>query len=261
MMLSTTSLKKQIPSSRKVLVVLQMGLLCTSLQAQEIAPPDEEWSSLKIKLSALKTWGTKQYTYSAREPGGKVAKIIGTIALSTEVTEDAVLLRDSFQITYRGENLSLEMAHTCRKDNFLSPTRIESKGEGSDEVATFVATVTKGKATVHSQDGGNTTREIPEGTITTAAMMRLVTLVPRTPGKTYSYEHSLESEELNLKKKYRLSVLQPEAITIGDSQVECSKFKLTGGGISPAYYWVTKNGVLQRLMMDDRKVIELKDTP
>ena len=66
---------------RKVLVVLQMGLLCTSLQAQEIAPPDEEWSSLKIKLSALKTWGTKQYTYSAREPGGKATKIIGTITL------------------------------------------------------------------------------------------------------------------------------------------------------------------------------------
>jgi len=36
---------------------------------------------------------------------------------------------------------------------------------------------------------------------------------------------------------------------------------LTGGGIRPAYYWVSKEGVLQRLMMDDRKIVELIDAP
>ena len=94
-----------------------------------------------------------------------------------------------------------------------------------------------------------------------AAMMRLVTLVSRTPGKAYSYKYSLESEEMNLKEKYRLEVLPPETITSGERQVQCSKFKLTGGGIHPVYYWVTQDGVLQRVMMDDRKVMELAGTP
>lgn len=253
--------KRESIMLRNVLIILHMVLLSASLPAQEIDTPDKEWGSLEITLSALNTWGTRQYTYSAREPGGKATRIIGTTTMSTEVTEDAVILRDSFQITYKGEKLSLEMVHTCRKDNFLSPTRIESKGEGSDEVASFVATVADGKATVRFQDGRDATREIPDGTITMAAMMRLVTLVPRTPGKSYCYEYSLESEELNLKEKYRLIVLPPETITIGERQVECSKFELTGGGISPVYYWVTTDGVLQRLVMDDRKVVELKDTP
>lgn len=40
----------------------------------------------------------------------------------------------------------------------------------------------------------------------------------------------------------------------------CSKFQLTGGGIHPAYYWVTGEGVLQRVMLDERKVIELQES-
>ncbi|MCX6868663.1 MAG: hypothetical protein NTV46_21160 [Verrucomicrobia bacterium] len=47
-----------------------------------------------IILSALKTWGTKHYTYSAREPGGKATNILGTVSLSTELTDDAVILKD-----------------------------------------------------------------------------------------------------------------------------------------------------------------------
>lgn len=246
---------------RAATIVLLLALVSAVGQAEDTASQEADWASQDITLPALKTWATKHYTYSAREPGGKATNILGTVTLSTELTDDAVILKDKYQMTYRGERVSLEIIHTCGKDNFLSPTRIESKGEGSDEVATFVATVAKGKAMVRARDGRQSVRDLPDGTITMAAMMRLVTLVSRTPGKTYSYEYSLESEEMNLKKKYRLEVLPPETITIGDRQVQCSKFKLTGRGIDPVYYWVTKDGVLQRLMMDDRKVMELEGTP
>jgi len=241
--------------------VLSLALLSAVAQGEDRASQDADWASLDVNLSALKTWGTKHYTYSAREPGGKATKVLGTVSLSTELADDAVILKDNYQMTYRGEKLSLEISHTCKQDNFLSPTRIESKGEGSDEVATFVATVANGKATVRPQDGRQSARDLPEGTITIAAMMRLVTLVSRTPGKTFSYKYSLESEEMNLKGNYHLEVLTPEAITSGDRQVQCSKFKLTGGGIHPVYFWVTKNGVLQRLMMDDWKVMEFEARP
>jgi hypothetical protein len=241
--------------TRKLAVVLPLVLVCALARAEEGS--DTRWSSLELTLAPLKTWGTRHYTYAAREPGATEARIVGTVSSAVEMTDEAVILRDSFQMTYRGEKLSLEMLHTCRKDNFLSPTRIESNGKGSDAAATFVATVVDGQATVRTKGGRETTREIPDGTITMAAMMRLVTLVPRQPGRSYSYEYSLESEELHLKKEYRLSVLQPETITISERQVVCSKFKLTGGGIHPVYYWVTNHGVLQRLVMDDRKVLEL----
>lgn len=169
-----------------------------------------------------------------------------------------MVLRDRFDITYRGQRMTLETVHACRQDNFLSPTRIESKGEGSDEVRTFVAMVDNGKAVVHSANRPDTVQEIPAGTITAAGMMRLVTLVPRTVGTTFPFGYWLESEELNLKKNYRLTVLPSETIACGGRQVKCSKFQLTGGGISPVFYWVTEDGMLQRMLMDGRKVMELE---
>ena len=246
---------------RVATIVLLLTLVSAIGQAEDTASQAADWASQNLTLSALKTWGTKHYTYTAREPGGKATDILGTVSLSTELTDDAVILKDKYQMTFRGEKVSLEIIHTCVKDNVLSPTRIASKGEGSDEVATFIATVAKGKAMVRTQDGRQSVRDLPDGTITMAAMMRLVTLVSRTPGKIYTYKHSVESEEMNLKENYRLEVLPSETITSSDRQVECSKFKLTGGGIHPVYYWVTKDGVLQRLMMDDRKVMELEGTP
>lgn len=240
---------------RRALMALPVGLLCAGILAEE--GRDTDWSSLKLTLRDLKTWGARHYTYSAREPGGKEVSLSGKVTLTTELKEDAVVLRDSFQVTYKGEKISLDMVHTCRKDAFLSPTRIESEGKGDGEAVTFAATVADGRAEVRRADGRVTTREVPHGTITMAAMMRLVTLVPRTPGKSYSYDYSLESDEMNLKKGYRLSVLEPEEITIGDRKVKCSKLELTGGGIRPAYYWVSEDGVLQRILLDDRKVIEL----
>ncbi len=246
---------------RTVLIALKLSLLLASGQAEETPSHATDWASLEINLSSLETWGTKHYSYSVREPGETEMKTLGSSSITTEITDNLIILRDRHSIRYRGEDLRLEMIHTCRKDNFLSPTRIESQGTGSDEVHSFIATVNQGKATVRVKGGREGAFDIPEGTITNAAIFRLVTLVPGTPGRSYSFEYWLESSELNLKKKYSLTAMQPESIPVENRQVECSKFELTGGGIRPAYYWVSKEGVLQRLMMDDRKIVELIDAP
>ncbi|MFA7159457.1 MAG: hypothetical protein WC299_09155 [Kiritimatiellia bacterium] len=222
--------------------------------------PIEEWSSLNLTLASLQTWGTKEYSFSSRSPGRETIETHGTVTLTTEVTPDTVILQDSYQMTDRGQKMSLKMIHACRRDNFLSPNRIESIGEGNDEFTSFVATVADGTMTVSSKGLLNSVSEFPGGVITMSAMMRLVTLASRTPGTTISFEYWLESGELNLKKNYRLFTLQPETITCGGRQVKCSKFRLTGGGINPVYYWVTEDGVLQRILIDDRKVLELAST-
>ena len=249
---------------RSFTIILLAVLLSAVGQAEDTASKDADWGSQDINLSALKTWGTKHYIYSHCNADGEVLNALGTVSLSTELTDDAVILKDKYQIQITPGEVgiaSLELIQNCKMDIFLSPTRIESKGEGHEEFATFVATVAKGKAMVREQDGKQSVRDLPDGTITMASMMRLVTLVPGKPGLTYTYKYSLESEEMNLKKKYRLEVLPSETITSGGRQVPCTKFKLTSEGIRPVYYWVTKNGVLQRLIMDDRKMLELDGTP
>ena len=240
----------------KPLFVLPLLLACAIAGARDEAAA--EWDSLNLRLESLGTWGTRHYTYSLRKPGGEGFETLGTISLATRVTGDSLVLHDVYELKMRGAKLRLELTQTCRRDCFLTPVRIESRGEGDDEFGNFVATVADGMATIRPQDRGDRTKRIPPGTITDAAMMRLVTLVPRTPGKTYSYGHSLETSELNLKENYRLTVLEPESIVIAGRAVKCAKFRLAGGGIRPVFYWVGEDGVLQRLMLDDRKIIELK---
>ncbi|MEQ1903591.1 MAG: hypothetical protein ABL888_05365 [Pirellulaceae bacterium] len=248
---------------RIVFVIVLLLLHSAGTQAQGQEPLDKKWSSLEIALSSLKTWGTKNYSSSTTHPGPEPRVVdIGSFAMSTEIIGDLVILRDRSQGVIRGKKISLDVTHICRKDNFLSPARFECNSAGTDQLVNFVAIVANGKAKIRASDGREDTREFPEGTITLHAMMRLVTLVPRTPGNAYSYDFSFESADTSLKRQYRLLVLQPEQLIVGERQVECSKMKLTGGGINPIYYWVTMDGVLQRVAADDnRNIIELKDTP
>jgi hypothetical protein len=244
-----------------IFAALQLTVISAIAQEKPIAHVRTDWASQELRLSDLKSWGTKRYSFSAREPGRKEPNQLGVISLSTVVTEESIQLRDSWEFDYHGKHQSLAIFHTCRKDNFLTPTVIESKGKGDDELKTFIATVANGKARVRTEDGRETIRQIPQGTITMAAMMRLVTLVSKTPGNSYSFEKALESEELHLKSDYRLEVLQPEELTVGDNQVTHSKLRLSGQSIHPAYYWINEDGSLQRAMFDNRKVMELEHTP
>lgn len=243
---------------RQTVATLIVAVFCLSAQAEQES--ESGWGTLTIDVSPLKNWGAQSFQYSMRMPGKNETKAAGTISLTTELTEEAIILKDNWVLEFNGEAVSLKIIHTCLKDSYLTPIRIESSGEGTDEFQNFVATIEGGKATVSFANGKDGMRRIPEGTITTAAMMRLVTLVPRTPGKAYSYSYSLESEELNLKSNYRLIVLQPEAITIGEREVICTKLKLEGKTIRPAFYWISKDNVLQRILLDGRKVLELQES-
>jgi len=243
---------------RHTVAILFVAVLCLSAQAEQ--EPESGWDTLTIDVSRLKVWGTQSFRYSTGRRGKNETKAVGAITLTTEMTEEAIILKDNLLLEFKGEAISLKTTHTCLKDSYLTPIRIESSGEGTEEFKSFVATIEGGEAAVSFANGKDGIRSIQEGTITTAAMMRLVTLVPHTPGKAYSFSHSLESEELNLKSECRLIVLQPEAITVGERKVKCTKLKLEGKALRPVFYWVSKDNVLQRVLIDGRKVLELQES-
>jgi hypothetical protein len=227
--------------------------LALPADAQEARP----LGSLDLDLNRLKTWGTKTYTYEASRPGSTGKTNMGRVVLKTEVADDAILLTDHMEIEFRGEKLTLDLAHRCRKDNFLSPVRIESKGEGDDEFGTFVATIDEEGATIRS-DGRERKMELPENVVTFSAFFRLVTLLPRQEGTRISFPYWLESGELNLKKDFMVKCMGPDIVQWGPEGVTCTKFRLTGNGIQPAFYWVDDNGVLRQVLIDERKLIRLQ---
>jgi len=216
--------------------------------------------TLDLDLNRLKTWGKRGYSFEATGPGSRAKTGEGRVVLKTEVGPDSITLDDTFALIYRGKELSLHLTHQCRKDGSLSPVRIESKGEGDDEFGTFVVTIDGEKATVRSEDRERE-MELPRNVVTWSAFFRLVTLLPREKSSRVSFNHWLESDELNLKKDFLVECMGRDTVQSGEEGITCTKFRLTGGGNSPAYYWVDDDDVLRQVLIDERKLIRLRDAP
>ena len=210
--------------------------------------PISDWDSLS-------NWGIKRYKYTRVSPQGQKEET-GSLTLETKLTRDGVILKDKFVIEIKGKKVSMDMTQTCRRDQYLSPTLIECKGKGDDEFQTFKATIKDGKATIKGER--NKVMEIPKGTVATFAFFRIVTQIPLKEGLTYLYEHGLEPSEMNLKAGFRVHVIGKETIICEGVPVKCWKISQKGGGNREQFYWVTDEGILQRVLIDGRKQMDLQ---
>ena len=211
---------------------------------------------LLLDLDRLKMQGEQRYTFHVTPPGETKEAGKGSVSYATEVKDDTVILRDKMEMTYRGKKLSLFLVHYCRKNNYLSPTKIESTGEGDDELGTFIANVEGGKATV-TIDGKESVIDLPPDTVSFSALVRLLPLLPRAKETRISFQHWLESSELHLKKQFLIECLGEEEITRGDRKLLCTKYRLTSNQTMPMDAWIDSDNILQRLLIDERKVMDL----
>ena len=182
---------------------------------------------------------------------------MGSVTLRNKLTRDRVILTDEYLLSIEGKPMSLNMTQVCLKDKYLSPVRIDCKGKGDEEFPTFKATIKDGQAKIEGQRR-NGMMEIPKGTVTSAAFMRIVTQLPRIKGSTYRYGFALEANEMKLKKDYVAKVIGKETIVNNGVPVKCWKISQNGGGIKEQLFWVTEEGILQRILMDGSKQIDLQ---
>jgi hypothetical protein len=198
-------------------------------------------------------WGTQRYKFTLIKNEEKIE--LGSVTLRNKLAKDRVILTDEFLLRIEGKPISLNMTQVCLKDQYLSPVKIECKGKGDEEFPTFKATIKDGQAKIEGPRDGM--MEIPKGTVTSAAFMRIVTQLPRVQGATYRYDFALEASEMNLKKEYLVKVIGKETID-SNGPVKCWKISQNGIGIREQLFWVTEEGILQRILMDGRKQIDLQ---
>lgn len=203
-------------------------------------------------------WGTQRYKYALIK--NKEMTELGSVTLRNKLSGDQVILTDEYLLSIGGKPLSLKMTQVCRKDQYLSPVKIESQGKGHEEAPTFKATIQDGEAKIERKLPFkiSNSKKIPAGTVTSAAFMRIVTQLPRVDGATYRYAFALEASEMNLKKDYIAKVIGKETIICDGKPVKCWKISQNGGGIREQFFWVTEDGILQRVLQDGRKQIDLQ---
>jgi hypothetical protein len=230
----------------RTLLLSLVSLMGKSIFAEAKPLPD-------FKGFGTVNWGTKRYKFTLFKNEEKIE--MGSVTLRHKLTRDRVILTDEYLLRFEGKPISLNMTQVCRMDQYLSPVKIECKGKGDEEFPTFKATIKDGQAKIEGPRDGM--MEIPKGTVTSAAFMRIVTQLPRVQGATYRYDFALEASEMNLKKEYLVKVIGKETID-SNGPVKCWKISQNGGGIREQLYWVTEDGILQRILMDGRKQIDLQ---
>ena len=230
----------------RILLISLVFTLSKSMFAEGNPLPDFNAGSMN--------WGTQRYKFTLIKNKEKIE--LGSATLRNKLFGDQVLLTDEYLLSIGGKPMSLNMTQVCRKDQYLSPLKIECEGKGNDEMPTFKATIKDGQAEISGPGRG--LKKIPEGTVTSAAFMRIVTQLPRVDGATYRYAFALEASEMNLKKDYVAKVIGKETIICDGVPVECWKISQNGGGIRKQFFWVTENGILQRVLQDGRKQIDLQ---
>ena len=184
--------------------------------------------------------------------------------------EAPVVFTHEFVAKLQGKRMSLKMQTWCRNDEWFTPMRIVSEGQGSDEFNTFEARINwpagegAGRLTARVNTrkevavqvlGGMVKRiemEIPPRTATSFSVFEIVKGRPFDKEKVFEF-NSLEAEELNLKKDHKLTYVGPEELEIGGEKVKLHKFEETGGGIRPTQYWVNEAHQLVRVVMDEEK--------
>ena len=198
-------------------------------------------------------WGTQRYKFTLIKNGEKIE--LGSAIIRNELKDDRVILADEYLVRYEGKPMSLSMTQVCRNDQYLSPVKIECVGKGG-EMPTLKAIIKDGKAKISGE--WNKTMKIPNGTVTSAAFFRIVTQLPRVQGATYQYDFALEAGEMHLKRDYVVKVIGKETIFCDGEPVKCWKISQNGVGISEQLFWVNEDGILQRVLLDGRKQMDLQ---
>jgi hypothetical protein len=250
-------------------LALALALITATLaHAQPATQPAAEGTpilDLKLNTDSLKSWGTRKYDYLRRR-GDEPATKLGEITLKTSLDDKAVTFEDLMTLDVRGKTIRWESKAVSEKKSPLRTISIDSKGEGDDEMKTFALRVEGEKAKVEmaAQDGQPAAKreiDLPADTVTFMGLMRLVTLLPRDAGKTYTTGHMFEENELHMKAgAFRFHCLGPHEMTIAGKPVTCTLLQVFDGQRDDPFIeaYVDNDGVLQRLVLDRTKTLELQ---
>ncbi len=218
-----------------------------------VATPIQE---VPLDLSRLRGWGKRSFTYQVEREGERTS--LGTVTMAVEVHDQAIKLTDTWDLTWHGKRVRLNLETTCRRNNLLRPTTIRSAGEGDDEVGTFTVVVGDSDATV-TNDGGQTRKiDFPGDTLTDVAMFRIFTLLSTAEGAAFSVGHVMEVSELNLKGPAEIVYRGLEQITLHGKTLKLHKFVYLRDDRTVAEVWVDSDHILRRVRLDGRKVLTEK---
>jgi hypothetical protein len=249
--------KLQFSVSLCLLHVVGCFLACAL--AEDAAQP---LASVSVDVYQLKHWGERKFDiYLAKIRKTRVEdtaiterelEYMGTHNYSTQVNDDGVVLRQYWVEPSLKRGGAIVTYH-CRKDALLTLARMEV----FRDTKTTLVDVTDNAFELDFM-GKTRSGVFPADTVTDASLLRLVTLLPRTPGKSYTVGHRTNTPEINILggEQNTVHCLGTETVVIREREMECTKFQC-----GTALYWVrNSDSMLVRHEVPGWKIMELNET-
>lgn len=171
---------------------------------------------------------------------------------STQLSGDHVIIQDRLTLGGRKYRTAL----TCQKNALLSLIRSTlTVTENETVVQTANVTITGGFAELVDSSGKTSSIEYPNGTLTQAALFRLVTQLPREKGGRFSFAYYSDPmntlvEKSAPDKPFIIECRGPAEARVLDAAVPCTLFVLTGTRREVSLYVDEQNRL--RLMETDQ---------
>jgi hypothetical protein len=137
---------------------------------------------------------------------------------------------------------------TCEPDEYLSPLRIAMDANLPENTGSIEGKVKEGRLIV-TKDGERKAHKLKGNTVVDFALMRLVTILPRTEGYPIAL---LELVKPKMKESATVRFDKEELIEVGGAKVKARRFIASDGEDEDKFYWVGAAGQLYKLQAGER---------
>lgn len=203
--------------------------LCISSGTGAADPPSLRLADVPIDYRSLETQASATYD---------IALNVGTVGvrgelsftasttMTTTVARDHVMMEDEWEIM--GRDIALRMK--CDRAPLLRLRESTLTISRKDESVTASLAVSDEQCVI-DVNGEKSEIPYPGGTLMQAAAFRLVPLLPRGRGVTYTFDHYTESVEIKVQepddgKTFSIECHGPEAVSLGSQNIGCTKYVL-----------------------------------
>lgn len=239
-----------------------LALRATPSDPPKIVGPIRALDTVMQDPATLQRWNTRHYRFFTEVPRkmskeGVIyieskRKLVGTIALETELQADRIALRDAWW-ELNGEHTPLDVEIRYAPDNLLSPQRIIVDPQHKPTAAEL----RRGNYDL-KVNGYRITGDWPVGTVSKPALLRLVGMLPREPGAAFSFPYFTEVPNLEIvKNEDPIVCVGPEMVQLQYKTVPCTKFQWQDVAM-----WVrNSDGILAKLERPGYVMLELSELP
>lgn len=194
-----------------------------------------------------KAWGERWYAVFVK--GLK----IGWVHMRVEEKEGGLRLADELYLKEnKDKELSISVTQEAQPNEFLTPKAIWIEAKGTEESHSIQGKVKEDRLVLSVGDQKQAVKLKPSA-ITDFGVMRLVTILPRTP----EYEVSVvETVKVKIVESAVLRFEKDESIELGSRRLKTRRFVLSDGEGEDKTYWVdTENRLVRMQVKDDIEVI------